>query len=388
MADAVIVSSVRTAIARAPGALQHVPAEMFGAAVMREAIRRAQVEPREVEDVIWGNVMAGGGNMGRLTALQAGLPVEVPGVTVDRQCGSGLQSICFASQAIKADDADILLAGGSDSMTRAPFLMERPDSAYPRRAPRFYYPRLSPESIGDPPMGVTAENVAVQYRVSREDQDAFALRSQQNAARAIREGRFAEQIVPIPVPAGKGETVLFAQDEHPRPDTSLERLAALRPVFQKDGTVTAGNASGINDGAGAAVLMSAETAAKKGLAPLGRIVAWAVAGVDPNLMGMGPVPAVQKVLRKANMTLQEIDLIELNEAFASQSLACIRELRMDPDRVNVNGGAIALGHPIAGTGAILTAKLLYELRRSGGRFGMVTACIGGGQGIATIFERL
>ena len=388
MADAVIVSSVRSPIARAPGALQQVPPEVFGAVVMQEALRRAQVEGAEVEDVLWGNVMAGGGNMGRLTALQAGLPVEVPGVTIDRQCGSGLQAICFGSQAIKAGEAEILLAGGSDSMTRAPFLMERQESAFPRRAPRFYYPRLSPDSIGNPPMGVTAENVAAQYRVSREDQDAFALRSQERAVRAVLEGRFEEQIVPVPVPAGKGEWATFAVDEHPRPDTSLEKLAKLPPAFQKDGTVTAGNSSGINDGASAAVLMSARAAERKGLAPLGRIVAWSVVGVDPNLMGMGPVPAVRKVLHKANMRLDEIDLIELNEAFASQSLACIREIGLDPERVNVNGGAIALGHPIAGTGAILTAKLLYELRRSGGRYGMVTACIGGGQGIAAIFERL
>ncbi len=388
MADAVIVSAVRTAIARAPGALQHVPPEMFGAAVMREAVRRAGLEGGEVEDVIWGNTMAGGGNMGRLTALQAGLGVEVPALTVDRQCGSGLQAICLAGQAIAAGDGEILLAGGSESMTRAPYLMERPQAAFQRMPPRFMRPRLSPDAIGDPPMGVTAENVARRYSVSRADQDAFALRSQQNAARAIREGRFMEQILPLPIPAAKGEAVPFAQDEHPRPDTTLERLAALRPAFLEDGSVTAGNTSGINDGAGATVVMSAAAAERRGLQPLGRLVAWAVAGVDPNLMGMGPVPAVRKVLGKAKMTLEQIDLIELNEAFASQSLACIRELGMDMERVNVNGGAIALGHPIAATGAILTAKLLYELRRSGGRFGLVTACIGGGQGIAAIFERV
>jgi acetyl-CoA C-acetyltransferase len=388
VSEAVIVSSVRTAIARTPGALQDVPPEVFGAAVMQEAIARAGVDAKEIDDVIWGNVMAGGGNMGRLTALQAGIPVDVAAMTIDRQCGSGLQAICLAAQAIKAGDSDILLAGGSDSMTRAPFLMARPATAYPRQAPQFAYPRLSPDAVGNPPMGITAENVAAQFHVSREEQDAFALRSQQNAIRAIQEERFKEQIVPVAVPAGKGQTALFAVDEHPRADTTLEKLARLNPVFKKDGSVTAGNASGINDGAGAAIVMSARMAEQRGLRPMARVVGWAVAGVDPGIMGMGPVPAVRKVLSKTGMSLSDIDLIELNEAFASQAVACIRELGMDPERVNVNGGAIALGHPIAGTGAILTAKLLYELRRTGGRYGLITACIGGGQGIAAIFERL
>ena len=388
MSDAVIVSSVRTAIARSPGALQDVPVERFGAAAMREALRRARLEPGEVEDVIWGNVMAGGGNVGRLTALEAGLPVEVPAMTVDRQCGSGLQAICLADQAVRAGQADVVLAGGSESMTRAPFLMERPTGAYQRMPPAFVRARLAPDAIGNPPMGVTAENVAERYRVSREDQDAFALRSQERASRAIGEGRFQEQIVPLELPAGRGMSRTFDVDEHPRADTALERLQALRPAFRQGGTVTAGNSSGINDGAGAAVVMSAAQASRRGLAPLGRLVAWAVAGVDPNLMGMGPVPAVRKVLGQTGLGLDDIDLVELNEAFASQALACIRELRLDTEKVNVNGGAIALGHPIAGTGVILTAKLLYELRRTGGRYGIVTACIGGGQGIAAIFERL
>lgn len=368
--------------------MQDVPPEVFGAEVMKAAVARAQVDPGEIADVIWGNVMAGGGNMGRLTALQAGLPLDLGAMTVDRQCGSGLQAICLAAQAIKAGDGDVMLAGGSDSMTRAPFMMTRPPVAYSRVPPQFYYPRLSPESVGNPPMGITAENVAERYGISREEQDAFALRSQQNAARALQEGRFAEQIIPVPVPAGKGETRPFGVDEHPRPDTTLERLAALKPAFKKGGTVTAGNSSGINDGAGAAILMPHCLAERRGLEPLGRLVAWATAGVDPNLMGMGPVPAVRKLLAKTGMRLEQIDLVELNEAFAAQAVACIRELGMEPERVNVNGGAIALGHPIAGTGAILTAKLLYELRRSGGRYGLITACIGGGQGIAALFERL
>ena len=388
MADAVIASSVRTAIARSPGSLQDVPVEVFGAAVMREALRRAGVEPRDVDDVYWGNVMAGGGNIGRLTALEAGLPVEVPALTVDRQCGSGLQAICLADQAVRAGTCEIVLAGGSESMTRAPYLMERPQGAYQRVPPPFVRPRLAPDAVGNPPMGVTAENVAQIYRVSREDQDAFAARSHLLALRAIAAGRFQEQIVAVDVPRGKGEPAPFAVDEHPRPDTNLERLGRLAPAFQKGGTVTAGNSSGINDGAGAAVVMSERQAAQRSLWPLGRVVAWAVAGVDPNIMGMGPVPAVRKVLARAGMSLGQIDLVELNEAFASQALASIRELGLDMEKVNVNGGAIALGHPIAGTGAILTAKLLHELRRTGGRYGIVTACIGGGQGIAAIFERL
>jgi acetyl-CoA C-acetyltransferase len=386
--DAVIVSAVRTAIARAPGALQDVAPEIFGAEVLKEAVVRAKLDPAEIEDVVWGNVMAGGGNLGRLTALQAGLPIDVAGMTVDRQCGSGLQAICLAAQAIRAGDAAIQAAGGSESMTRAPFMMARPSTAYPRTPPQFGYPRLSPDFVGNPPMGVTAENVAARYGISREDQDRFALRSQQNAARAIAEGRFAEQILPIQVPAGRNEIRPFAVDEHPRPDTTLERLAALKPAFKPDGTVTAGNASGINDGAGAAVLMDAALAEHRGLQPLGRLVGWAVAGVDPNLMGMGPVPATRKVLAKTGLKVEQLDLVELNEAFASQAVACIRELGLNPETVNVNGGAIALGHPIAGTGAILTAKLLYEVRRTGGRYGLITACIGGGQGIAAIFERL
>ncbi|MFZ5817567.1 MAG: thiolase family protein [Bacillota bacterium] len=384
MLDAVILSAVRTAVARENGALRDVPVERFGAVTIREAVARAGVEGAEVEDVIWGSVMAGGGNVGRCTALEAGLPVEVPGLSIDRQCGSGLQAICLAGQAIRAGDARVLVAGGSDSMTRAPYLMARAPVAYSRVPPQFIRFQLAPEEIGNPPMGITAENVAERYGISREEQDRFALRSQQNAARAIAEGRFREQIVPCIFPDG----TRFEVDEHPRPDTTFEKLAKLKPVFKRDGSVTAGNSSGINDGAGACVLMEGRTAERRGLQPLSRLVGWAAAGVDPNYMGMGPVPAVRKVLAKTGLKLEQIDLIELNEAFASQALACIRELGLEPERVNVNGGAIALGHPIAGTGAILTAKLLYELRRTGGRYGMVTACIGGGQGIAAIFERL
>jgi len=388
MAEVVIASAVRTPIARSPGALKDVPVEALGAVAMREALRRAALAPDEVDDVYWGNVMAGGGNVGRLTALEAGLPVEVPALTVDRQCGSGLQAICLGHEAVALGRCRAVLAGGSESMTRAPFLMERPGGAYQRVPPAFVRARLAPDAVGNPPMGITAENVASRYGVSREDQDAFALRSQRLALQAIEEGRFLDQIVPVPVPAGRGETALFQVDEHPRRDATAEGLARLAPAFLRGGTVTAGNTSGINDGAGAAVLLTEGEAARRGVSPLGRLVGWAVAGVDPNIMGMGPVPAVRKVLAETGLSLGQIDVVELNEAFASQALACIRELALDPERVNPNGGAIALGHPIAGTGAILAAKLLWELRRRGGRYGIVTACIGGGQGIAAVFERL
>ena len=388
MAEVVIASAVRTPIARSPGALKDVPVEALGAVAMREALRRAALAPDEVDDVYWGNVMAGGGNVGRLTALEAGLPVEVPALTVDRQCGSGLQAICLGHEAVALGRCRAVLAGGSESMTRAPFLMERPGGAYQRVPPAFVRARLAPDAVGNPPMGITAENVASRYGVSREDQDAFALRSQRLALQAIEEGRFLDQIVPVPVPAGRGETALFQVDEHPRRDATAEGLARLAPAFLRGGTVTAGNTSGINDGAGAAVLLTEGEAARRGVSPLGRLVGWAVAGVDPNIMGMGPVPAVRKVLAETGLSLGQIDVVELNEAFASQALACIRELALDPERVNPNGGAIALGHPIAGTGAILAAKLLWELRRRRGRYGIVTACIGGGQGIAAVFERL
>ncbi len=381
--EAVILSGCRTAVARAGGALRDVPVERYGSAVVAEAVRRAGVAPGEVEDVILGNVLGGGGNLARLVALEAGLPVEVAGMTVDRQCGSGLQAVCLASDRVAAGGGDVIVAGGAESMTRAPWMLERPGSAYSRTPPRFLRFQLAPEAIGNPAMGTTAENVARKFGVSREDQDRFALTSHQRACAAIAEGRFHEQILPVDVPAGRGESARFEVDEHPRPDTSLEKLARLQPAFEKGGTVTAGNASGVNDGAAAVVVASA---ARGGAGPLGRIVAWAVAGVDPNLMGLGPIPAVPKALRRAGLALQQIDLVEFNEAFASQSLACISELGLDPERVNVNGGAIALGHPLGATGAILLVKLLSELHRRGGRYGLVTACIGGGQGIAAVVE--
>ncbi|AMX83660.1 acetyl-CoA acetyltransferase [Geobacillus subterraneus] len=386
--DAVIVSAVRTAIARQGGALATLPAHVYGAEVIKEAMRRANIGPELVDDVIMGNVLSGGGNIARLTALKTGLSLELTGLTVDRQCGSGINAVNLAAQAIWAGDGDVYIAGGVESMSRAPYLMDRPEKPYSSTPPSFRKSQLSPKEIGDPPMGITAENLVKKYGISREEQDAFALRSQQRMARAMQEGRFAEQIVPITVPVKKGEPFVFDTDEHPRPNTTMEALAKLPPAFLEGGTVTAGNSSGLNDAAAALVVMSREKAEQLGLTPLAVIRAHAVAGVDPNIMGIGPVPATRKVLEKAGLTLDEMDIIEINEAFAAQVIACDRELEMNPEKVNVNGGAIAHGHPLGATGAILITKAVYELKRRGGTYALITACIGGGQGIATIIERV
>ncbi|QSB47681.1 thiolase family protein [Parageobacillus toebii] len=385
--DAVIVSAVRTAIARQGGALATVPAHIFGAEVIKEAMRRANIGPEMVDDVIMGNVLSGGGNIARLTALQTGLSLEITGLTVDRQCGSGINAVNLAAQAIRAGDGDVYIAGGIESMSRAPYLMDRPEKPYSTTPPSFRKSQLSPKEIGDPPMGITAENLVKKYGISRKEQDEFALRSQQKMERAMQEGRFKEQIVPITVPVKKGEPIVFDTDEHPRPNTTIEVLSKLPPAFLEGGTVTAGNSSGLNDAASALVIMSREKAEELELTPLAVIRAYAVAGVDPNIMGIGPVPATRKVLKKAGLTLDDMDLIEINEAFAAQVIACDRELNMNPEKVNVNGGAIAHGHPLGATGAILITKAVYELQRSGGRYALITACIGGGQGIATIIER-
>lgn len=385
--DAVIVSAVRTAIGKQGGALASVPAHVIGAEVIKEAMRRANVTPDLVEDVIMGNVLSGGGNIARLTALETGLSLELPGLTVDRQCGSGINAINLAAQAIRAGDGDVYIAGGVESMSRAPYLMDRAEKPYSPAPPRFRKSQLSPQKIGDPPMGITAENLVEKYEITREEQDEFAANSQQKMERAMKEGCFEEQIVPITIPVRKGEPILFNQDEHPRPGTTKEVLAKLPPAFIEGGSVTAGNSSGLNDAASALVIMSREKASELGLKPLAVIREHAVAGVDPNIMGIGPVPATNKVLKKSDLTLDDIDIIEINEAFAAQVIACDRELHMNPEKVNVNGGAIAHGHPLGATGAILTTKAVYELKRSGGRYALITACIGGGQGIATIIER-
>ncbi|MBY0096819.1 thiolase family protein [Mesobacillus maritimus] len=384
--DAVIVSAVRTAIGRQGSALATVPAHVFGAEVIKEAVKRAKVDPEQIDDVIFGNVLSAGGNIARLTALQTGLSINIPGLTIDRQCGSGINAINLAAQAINAGDGDIYVAGGTESMSRAPYLLDRTEKAYSAEPPRFRKSQLSPEEIGDPPMGITAENLAEKYNVTREEQDEFALLSQQRMATAMEEGRFDEQIVPITIPVRKGEPIVFKTDEHPRPQTTIEALQKLPPAFLDGGTVTAGSSSGLNDAASAVVIMSREKAEELGVTPLATVRAYAVAGVDPNIMGIGPVPATKKVLERSGLSMDDLDLIEINEAFAAQVLACNRELNMNMEKVNVNGGAIAHGHPLGATGAILTTKAIYELKRSGGRYALITACIGGGQGIATIIE--
>lgn len=398
MQDAVILSAVRTPIGRYSGGLKDVRPDDLAALTIAEAVRRAGVEAESIEDVILGCANQAGEdnrNVARMALLLAGLPVHVAGQTVNRLCGSGLQAINSAAQAIAVGAGDTFVAGGVESMTRAPFVLGKADSAFGRNMQlqdttlgwRFVNPRLS--AMHHPyAMGETAENVAEKHHVSREEQDAWALRSHQRAVAAQREGRLADEILPVSVPQKKGEPLVVAQDEQPRPDTTLEKLATLKPAFRKGGSVTAGNSSGINDGAAALVLMSARRAQELGLRPRARIVTSAVAGVDPAYMGLGPIPASRKALQRADLTINDIDLVELNEAFAVQVLQCVHELEIDPERLNVNGGAIALGHPLGCSGARIITTLLYELERRGGRYGLATMCIGVGQGIATIIERL
>ncbi|WLR49164.1 thiolase family protein [Halobacillus litoralis] len=385
--DAVIVSAVRTAIGKQGGTLAGVPAHVLGSAVIKEAVQRAGIEPDAIEDVIFGNVLSGGGNVARLSALETGLSLKLHGMTVDRQCGSGLNAIHLAAQAIQAGNGEVYVAGGTESMSRAPYLMDRPDRSYSPVPPKFRKSQLSPKEIGDPPMGITAENLAEKYQISREEQDRFAQNSQERMAQAMEEGRFEEQIVPLNIPVRKRDPIIFKTDEHPRPSSTMEGMAKLPPAFLENGTVTAANSSGLNDAASALTLMSREKAEALGVEPLAKVVACTVAGVDPNIMGIGPVPAVHKVLEQTRLSLDDMDLIEINEAFAAQVLACQAELNMDMDKVNVNGGAIAHGHPLGATGAILATKAIYELKHREGRYALITACIGGGQGIAMILER-
>ena len=395
---AVIVEAVRTPVGRYGGALKEVRPDDLAALVIAEVVRRSGVEPAEIEDVIFGCANQAGEdnrNIARMAALLAGLPVSVAGLTVNRLCGSGLQAINSAAQAILAGEGSAFIAGGVESMTRAPLVMAKPGSAFPRGDQalvdttigwRFVNPALAalylPYSMGE-----TAENVAESHGVSREDQDLFAVESQRRAAVAIADGRFATEIVPVTISRPKGDPLVFDTDEHPRRETTFEALAKLKPAFKADGTVTAGNSSGVNDGAAALLVTDEATAQRLGAQPLARVVATAVAGVDPGVMGIGPVPAARKALARAGMTAGDLDLIELNEAFAAQAVACIRELGLDPIRVNPNGGAIAIGHPLGSTGARLMTTLLHEMRRSDARYGMVAMCIGVGQGIATIVER-
>lgn len=385
--DPVIVSAVRTAIARQGSALAGVDAYVFGAEVVKEAVKRAKITPEMIDDVIFGNVLGAGGNIARVTALQTGLSINIPGLTVDRQCGSGMNAINLAAQSIRAGAGDVYIAGGTESMTRAPYLLDRTERAYSPRPPKFRASRLSTDEVGNPPMGVTAENLAEKYDISREEQDELSHQSQQRMAKAMEEGYFDEQIVPITIPQRKGDPIVFDKDEHPRPETTLEALGKLRPVFKQGGSVTAGSSSGLNDAASALVIMSREKAEELGLEVMAVVRDYAVAGCDPNIMGIGPVPATRKVLERSGLSIDDFDIVQLNEAFAAQVLACNRELQIDPEKLNVNGGAIAQGHPLGATGAILTTQAVYELKRTGKKRALITACIGGGQGIATIIER-
>lgn len=400
MQDAVILSAVRTPIGRYGGSLKDIRPDDLAALVIEEAVKRAGIDAASIEDVILGCANQAGEdnrNVARMALLLAGLPINVGGQTVNRLCGSGLQAINSAAQAIQTESGDTFVAGGVESMTRAPFVIGKAGAAFDRGIKmedttlgwRFLNSRLSklyhPYSMGE-----TAENIARRNHISRADQDAFALRSQQRAVAAQQKGLFAQEIVPVTIPQKRGEPIIVKDDEHPRADTTLEKLEKLKPAFSKDqeGSVTAGNSSGINDGAAALVLTSAKRASELGLRPRARIVASAVAGVDPAFMGEGPIPATRKVLARAGLTINDIDLIELNEAFASQSLHCARQLEIDQDKLNVNGGAIALGHPLGCSGARIMTTLLHELERRQGRYGLATMCIGVGQGIATIIERL
>jgi 3-oxoadipyl-CoA thiolase len=384
MGEPVILSAVRTPVGRYGGALSGVRPDDLAAGVIAAAIERAGVPSAQIEDVYFGAANQAGEdnrNVARMAALLAGLPESVAGVTVNRLCASGLSAVVGACHAVRSGDGELFVAGGVESMSRAPLVMAKPeygdetvwDTTLGWRFPNERMERMFPlESMGE-----TGENVAERWSISREDQDAFALESQRRHAEATASGRFQDELVPV------GDVVA---DEHPRPDTSLEKLAALKPAFREGGTLTAGNSSGINDGAAALVVASEEKAAELGIQPLARYVASAVAGVDPRVMGIGPVPAVRKVLERAGIETADLDLVELNEAFASQSLYVIRELGLDPERVNVNGGAIAIGHPLGMSGARLVVTLLHELRRRGGRYGLATLCVGLGQGQAAIFE--
>ena len=390
--DVVVLSGTRTAIGRYGGGLKDIPPCDLAATVVREAVRRSTVDPEEIGHAVFGNVIhteVRDMYLSRVAAVNGGLPVETPAFTVNRLCGSGLQAIISAAQLISLGDAQVAVAGGAESMSRGQYWL--PGMRWGQRMGDGKVIDAVVGGLSDPfaacHMGVTAENVAQDYGISREDQDALAVESHRRAAAATAAHYFDEQITPIPVTVKK-KTVEIVKDEHFREDVSLESMARLRPAFAKDGTVTAGNASGMNDAASAVVLASSAYAESHGLQPMGRLVAYSHAGVEPRVMGIGPVPAVRKVLEKSGLKLDEIDVFEVNEAFAAQAIACIRELGLPEDRTNPNGSGISLGHPVAATGSILTVKALYELKRTGGRYALVTMCIGGGQGIAAIYERL
>jgi acetyl-CoA C-acetyltransferase len=390
--EVVIVSAVRTPIGSFMGALKDVSAVQLGTVAVEAAIIRAGLDKAEVDEVIMGNVLQAGlgQNPARQAALSAGLPQATPAMTINKVCGSGLKAVQLAWQSIVTGESEIVVAGGTESMTQAPYLLKDARSGY-RMGDKTVVDSMVHDGLwcafNDYHMGVTAENLCERYALTREQLDAFAVQSQKRAAAAIKAGRFQDELVPVEVPQRKGDPLVVDTDEHPKADTTLEGLAKLRPAFKKDGSVTAGNASGINDGAAALVITSRNKAEALGLQPLAVIRANATAGVDPAVMGIGPVPATKQVLKKAGLTLTDIDLIEANEAFAAQSLAVARELDLDPDKLNVNGGAIALGHPIGASGARILVTLIHELQKRQQRYGLATLCIGGGQGIATIIER-
>lgn len=391
MKSVVITSAVRTAIGSFGGSLKDYPAPDLAGLVVKEALSRSRIEPAEVGDVVIGQCMQRTDELptGRLAALKAGLPIHVPGVTIQRNCASGMQAIVYGAQQIMLGDMNIVVAGGVEVMSRVPYTIDKA-----RWGIRLQHATLSDgiwdgltDSWSGLIMGLTAENLAEKYSISREEQDIIALRSHNNAEKAIKEGKFKEEIVPVEIQGKKGEKKVFDQDEHVRFGLTLEQLSALKPVFKKDGTVTAGNASGINDGASAVVLMSEEEANRRGLEPLGRLVAYGLAGVEPELMGYGPVPATKQALERAKMKLDDIELIELNEAFAAQYLACEKLLRLNREITNVNGSGIALGHPVGCTGTRIVVSLLYEMKRRNLKYGLATLCVGGGMGMATIWAR-
>ncbi|QAA31432.1 acetyl-CoA C-acetyltransferase [Clostridium manihotivorum] len=393
MKEVVIASAVRTAVGSFGGALKDVSAVDLGATVIREALNRAGVDGALVDEVIMGNVIQAGlgQNVARQAVVKSGLPVEVSAMTINKVCGSGLRAVSLAAQLIKAGDADVVIAGGMESMSQAPYVLNGA-----RWGQRMGDGKMVDTMINDAltdafnhyHMGITAENIAEQWNLSREEQDAFAAASQQKAERAIKEGRFKDEIVPVVIPQRKGEPKVFDTDEFPRFGTTVDTLAKLRPAFKKDGTVTAGNASGINDGAAAFVVMSAEKAAELGIKPLAKIVSYGSKGLDPTIMGYGPFHATKKALEVANLTVEDLDLIEANEAFASQSLAVAKDLKFDMDKVNVNGGAIALGHPVGASGARILVSLLHEMEKRDAKRGLATLCIGGGMGTALVVERV
>ncbi|MBF7083092.1 acetyl-CoA C-acetyltransferase [Desulfallas sp. Bu1-1] len=393
MREAVIVSSVRTAVGKYGGSLTTVPAADMGAQVIAEALRRAGVEPGQVDEVIMGNVLQAGlgQNPARQAAIKAGIPHDVPSWTLNKVCGSGLKTVGLAAQLVAAGEADIIVAGGMENMSAAPYLVEKGRWGYRMGDAKLVDTMIRDGlwcAFNDVHMGITAENIAARYGITREDQDVFSVGSQQKAIAAIDEGRFKEEILPVQLPSKKSDPVIFDTDEFPRRGTTLEVLSKLKPAFKKDGTVTAGNASGINDGAAAVVVMSAEKAKELGVKPLFAIRSTASAGVDPAYMGLGPIPASKKALAKAGLTVADLDLIEANEAFAAQAIAVIRELELPVEKTNVNGGAVAIGHPIGCSGTRILVTLLHEMKRRGSKYGLATLCIGGGQGCALVVENI